>query len=371
LDVVVSSDPGADVLHRWDALVDATAGADVAQLSAWARVRGSYGFTPVYVIVRNGPDVVGGAQVLCRDLPMIGTIGYVPHGPVIGGTEDVRPSIVAAVNGELAHLARTRFKMLFIQPAKSSHDVGSHLASLGFRPSQADLAPAGSVLTDLSLPRQQLFGQLGRSVRRAVRRAPGHGIRIRVGDHNDVSVLAHLMAATAQHRGFDALTEAHVEEIYAALAPTGSAAIFVGEVAGKPVAACLLTICGGTVVQRLTGMDRSDMYRPLRVPAVMEWRVIMWAKRRGYEWYDFGGLGEKSLRTLVDDEPGDPDSWDGADRFKLSFGGVVFRYPSPVEWIRPSALRYAYDLSRRFPAGRSLMQRAARRLRTGREAQSH
>ena len=40
---------GRIVPEEWDALVERTPGTDVTQLSAWARVRASAGFSPLYV----------------------------------------------------------------------------------------------------------------------------------------------------------------------------------------------------------------------------------------------------------------------------------------------------------------------------------
>jgi hypothetical protein len=274
-----------------------------------------------------------------------------------------------ALGEALAHLARTRFRMLFVQPARNSHDLDHNLPGLGFRTSAADLAPPGSVQVDLTRSRDQLFGDLRKTVRRAVRKAPDRGVQVRLGDHRDVAALARLMATTAQHRGFDALSEAYVEQLYTALAPAGHAAIFMAEVHGQLVAANLFTICGDTVLGRLAGMDRSNEFRAFSAPAVTEWETMLWAKHHGYRWYDVGGLGEPTLRALVDGHTSDPDSWDSADRYKLGFGGTAYRNPTPVEWIRPWPLRQAHELSRRVPAGRAVLQHAAQRLRGGRRSQ--
>jgi hypothetical protein len=41
-----------------------------------------------------------------------------------------------------------------------------------------------------------------------------------------------------------------------------------------------------------------------------------------------------------------------AQRGKLAFNGTPFRYPTPVELIRPSVIRYGYDLTLRRPMGK-------------------
>jgi hypothetical protein len=54
-----------------------------------------------------------------------------------------------------------------------------------------------------------------------------------------------------------------------------------------------------------------------------------------------------------------------ADQPKVTFGGTAFRYPTPVEMIRPAALRTAYDLAWRSAAGRRLFSEVQSLLRRG------
>jgi len=355
-------------LAVWDRLVDAAPGSDVAQLSCWARFREGYGYRPLYLFVFESDTLLGGAQILHRRVPAIGEIGYVPYGPVITGPDHIRPDVLDTTNGALAELARRRFRMLFVQPPRAAHEISHHLTTLGFRASTADLAPAGSLHIDLDPDEDDLRKMVAKGQRRRVSKWAELGVEVRVGDHDDIPLLARMLADTAAHRGFEPLTEPYLQRLYSELAATKRAVLFVGEVRGRPVSASLVTLCGATVLARIGGMYRSEENRVFRVPAAVAWEIIRWAKRNGYRRYDLGGLGELPLRTLVDGAPGDETSWDGADRFKIRFGGTAYRYPTPVEMIRPWPLRLAYDLSRRFPGGRTLVRRAAQRLRGGRSA---
>lgn len=359
--VEVSETPGAEELATWDHLVDATPGSDAAQLSSWARFRSSYGNRPLYVFVYDRDTLIGGAQILQRRVPVVGTIGYVQHGPVC-----TTAAAGEAVATALAELGRRRFRMLFVQPPRWADETSHRLIELGFRTSSVEIAPPGSILLDLDQPEDVLRKGLTKKLARWVNKWPRAGVTVRPGDRSDVPLLAGLLARSAAHQGFDPLGESYVARLYDALAPSGHAAIFVGLVDDRPVAAALMTMCGSVVSGRLKGMDRSDNIRRLRVPAAVHWEIILWAKRAGYRWLDGGGLSETMLRALVDGEPGDRDTWPSADVYKLQFGGVSYRYPTPVELIRPGALRLGYDLSRRLPAGQALVHRIIERLRGGR-----
>ena len=67
-------------------------------------------------------------------------------------------------------------------------------------------------------------------------------------------------------------------------------------------------------------------------PHLLHWRIIQEAKRRGFQYYDLWGIGEKR--------------WPGLTRFKKGFGGEMVHYPPSIEIVyRP--LRYRlYRLAR-------------------------
>ncbi|MDQ3765322.1 MAG: hypothetical protein M3460_28775 [Actinomycetota bacterium] len=61
--VAVGENPVLEALAQWAAMVAATSQTDVNQLSAWARLRGTVGYQPLYVLVWRGSDLVAGAQI--------------------------------------------------------------------------------------------------------------------------------------------------------------------------------------------------------------------------------------------------------------------------------------------------------------------
>jgi glycosyltransferase involved in cell wall biosynthesis/lipid II:glycine glycyltransferase (peptidoglycan interpeptide bridge formation enzyme) len=364
LSVALTRRPDTSELAEWDELVRKVPGSDVAQLSAWADVRRAAGFEPLYVFARRGAELVGGALVLGRRLPLVGEVGYVPYGPVIslGADRDPTISVLAAALRRLAH--RTT-RMLFVQPPLDGDDISLELQRQGFRLSHANIAPAASLRLDLGRDEDELRAGLQKRLQRWTRRWPTRGVRVRRGTQDDVAFLARLHAASAQHHGFEPIPLDYLTNLYQRLAPAGHAELFVGEIEGKPVAARLFTGCGGVLKERLVGMDRDSVAGKLSVPAAIEWEAIRWAKANGYRWVDFGGIGDTAVSTL-EDERSDSSTLTSSEAFKASFGGTPFRYPTPVEIISSPVVRVAYDLSQRWPVGRRLAERTSHRLRAGR-----
>jgi hypothetical protein len=74
LTVAVCAHPDLAVLAKWDAMVAATPQSDVTQLSAWAQLRATVGYEPLYVRVWRGICLVAGAQILYRRFPVLGAV---------------------------------------------------------------------------------------------------------------------------------------------------------------------------------------------------------------------------------------------------------------------------------------------------------
>jgi hypothetical protein len=353
--VQLDSDPGTAQLAAWDRLVTATAGTDVTQLSVWARVRAVAGFRSVHLFARRDGTLIGGAQVLLRGVPGLGQIGYVAYGPVLDAPGSERAEAVRALTVGLTRLPGAR--MLFLQPAEGTDDVREALLELGFRPSSAGIAPVGSTRLDLDRSEDEIRAAFPPRLRSWTKRWPEAGVAVRLGTEDDVPVLARLQCTAADSQGYARPQRPeYVRQMYAELTRTGNAALFIGEVHGTPVTADLVTMCGTTVRGRLSGFDRSGVGGRLSVPGATRWEIIRWAKRSGYRWLDFGGLSEQTLREVVDGQPRAGDR-PGPDAAKLQYGGEAFRYPGPVELIRPRWMRSAYDTVNGSPWGREQLRR--------------
>ncbi|MFG1931586.1 lipid II:glycine glycyltransferase FemX [Mycobacterium sp. NPDC048908] len=360
LSVTLTRQPDASTTAAWDELVQNVPGSDVAQLSAWADVRRAAGFQPLYVFVQRGIELVGGALVLGRRLPLIGEVGYIPYGPVVRPEADRDPVAIALATA-LRRLARTELRMIFVQPPLGGNDVSLELQRQGFRSSAAGIAPTASLRLDLDRDEDELRAGLRRRLQRWTRNWPNRGVRVRRGTQQDVALLARLHAASALHQNFEPLPLDYLENLYRRLAPTGHAELFVGEIDGKPVAARLYTSCGGVLKERLLGMDRDSEAAKLSVPAAVEWEAIRWAKASGYQWVDFGGISDKAA-SILEDERSDSSKLTSAEAFKASFGGTPFRYPTPVEIMSSPVIRIAYDLAQRWPVGRRMVKRTTHHL---------
>ncbi|NEK59051.1 GNAT family N-acetyltransferase [Geodermatophilus sabuli] len=363
VEVQLHVEPAPDLLARWDRLVTSATGTDVTQLSVWARVRALEGFRSTYLFAHRGCHLVGGAQVLLRHVRGLGEIGYVAYGPIVDSDDTAAAPALARALATL-----TGVRVLFVQPPEGGHDARRALLEHGFRPSSAGIAPTGSVRLDLTASEEDILSRWPARQRAWTRRWAREGVTVRQGDERDIDLLAQLMAAAADARGYARPPRPeYLRHLYDELSRTGNVALFIGEVRGVPTTADLVTMCGTTVRGRLCGFDRSGDGGKLLVPAATRWEIIRWAKRTGYRWFDFGGLSEQVLADAVDAGVTSSKDWPGPDQAKLRYGGVPFRYPGPVELIRPRLLRQVYDAANGCAWGRAQLRRAQVQLRSRRQ----
>ncbi len=362
--VTSSNRPGPDTIRAWDHLVSHTPCSDVAQLSAWSAVRRKAGFVPRYVLARRAGLLVGGALVLQRRLPVLGAVGYISNGPVIApGAGSC--AVAHAVSTALADLGRRHLSGLFVQPPDRADGISDHLLGLGFRPSEAGIAPAASIRIDLTRDVEALRNGLTTSNRRRTRTWADRGVAVRLGCERDLPMVADLLACTAAHQQFDPPSLDYLRTLYRELDRGDHVQIFIAELDGVASVAELFTGCGGVLTSRLTGMQRDDQVKKSAAAAAVIWHAILWAKSNGYHTFDFGGFPVDAVDMIRDGDGGGASGLTGPEVFKVSFGGQPFRYPPAVELLSSRVLRTGYDLSRRSEVGGKLVA-TARRLLQGR-----
>lgn len=366
LTVRVSAEPGGEGLAAWDRLVAGTVNADVAQLSAWAAIRARVGYQPLYVLAWSQGTLLGGACLLRRRIRGLGWVAYLPYGPLLReGLAGLRASVRAELVAALTEVAGSHVA-LFVQPPDGGEDVSLELLRRGFRFSQAGIAPAATMRVDLRRSEDELRAGLNRRLRTWTRQWPGRGVKVRLGDERDIAVLARLAAGTASYQGFTPFPQDYLEATYAGLAAGGHAVLLIGELSGQPVAAELLTGCGGVLKSRVTGLDRdSAEASKFNVASAMIWEAMCWGRVNGYHHFDFGGLRPESVLALRAPGPTDLSALPGPDVFKTKFGGQVYTYPPAVELIRSRTLRAGYDLLRQGSGGTRLLDTVREALRGG------
>ena len=115
----------------WDAFVSGNPSGQFEQTSAWAHAKSVNRWRPLRLSLFSNGNIVGGAQILYRNVLFFGKIAYISKGPVV--TPGLTSEITRRILGELTHLVKKeRILYLVVQLADNSHFLEDWLLDAGF-----------------------------------------------------------------------------------------------------------------------------------------------------------------------------------------------------------------------------------------------
>lgn len=336
--------------ETWNRLLVDLPGAHLLQSWEWGQFKERYGWMAERLAWHGGGEVVAAAQVLRRtiSLPFIGlrsTVLYCPKGPCLDWAQE---STRTCLLSDLQTLARKhRAVFLKIDPQvplgygmdETPRDepradaVLTALKGAGWRPSPEQVQFRNTLTLDLSRSEDEILAGMKQKTRYNLRLASRRGVRVRLGDLQDLDLLYRMYAETSLRDGFVIRKSEYYHHAWGAFVEDGLAQPFVAEVEGEAVAG-LFVFHFGKTAWYLYGMSR-DVHREKMPNHLLQWEAIRWAKGQGCAVYDFWGAPDRF-------DPEDP-MW-GVFRFKLGFGAEVVR--SIGAWdlpVRP--LRYRLYMS--------------------------
>jgi glycosyltransferase involved in cell wall biosynthesis/lipid II:glycine glycyltransferase (peptidoglycan interpeptide bridge formation enzyme) len=345
----------------WDAFLSNLPGGHHTQTSLWAQVKAAMGWRAVRIVAQREGDVVGGAQILYRDLPALGAVGYVSRGPVLAGDE---PDLGARVMDEMERVARElRIRHLTVQP----HGVGAapppHLTGRGYLATATDVAPRATVIVDVTPEPEQILAAMTPKTRYNVRLSGRRSVVVREGGPDDLDTYYRLLEATAQRQGFTPHPKAYFETMLRVLVPHGHLRLAFAEVDGEAFSGQIAIAFGDTVVNKLSVWSGRDGSR--HPNEALHWSTIQWAHARGYRHYDLEGLKLEAAQAIARGEPLPPSAGQSVTSFKLGFGGAATVMPGPHVYVPNAVLRWGFAEFYPRVTGLRVVKRAIKRMRTG------
>lgn len=320
----------------WDDFVATVPGGDHVQASGWAETKRAGGLEAIRLVARRNKAIVGGAQILIREMPVVGSFGYVPRGPVLAWGDLATAGVV--VDGLCRVAGERHIRHLVVQPGRHDGWLADRLPDWGLAPSAMAVAPTATVVLDLSAGRDELFAAMSRSTRKNVRRAERSDVRVRPGAGSDLPVFHDLVRASADRHGFAAYPLSYYEAMWQALHGDGNVALFLAEVGGEAVSGHLAITFGDVFVSKVSAW--SGRHGDLYPNELLEWHVISAAQDAGFSYYDFEGFDRAAAERIDSHGGGQPQR--SADSFKLKFGGSVVLLPKAYDYFPNPLLRSTY-----------------------------
>ncbi len=346
---------------EWDAFLSRTPGGHYAQASFWAESKAEVGWQVARVIARQtGGQIVGGAQLLLKKLPVGGSVAVAYKAPVVAPTA---PEATALILTEVHRVARQlRVQYLTIQPPEGGESMSEQLCALGYRPCQGWGYPPVTTTIDLTQDIDQIAQRMHKDVRRNLRKAQRAGIHLRVGTEADLDTFYDLLVSTSKRNSFGVQSMAYYRRLWRSAAAQGAVQLFFAEGDGEVLATGLRLCLGDTMYGLAAG--RSGARDKDKPNELLYWETINWAKAHGYRRFDFGGIDSTGdLASKIASGKVTLDDLQRLHTFKLGFGGDVVCSPIAYEYVPNPALRLIYQGIWRNERLQGLMHKAGPLLR--------
>lgn len=334
-ELVFHADP---TQREWDAFVSCWGG-EFLQSWGWGEFKSRTGWTTSRVICHRAGKPIAAAQWLRRRVPLLGSLAYLPRGPVTAPGET---SAAAPVIQSVANSARRSGAFALWAEPPWENDSGPKLPS-GFLVTPDFIQPPATGLIDLQPTADEVLAGFQSSMRRNVRTASRRGLTVRTGQSDqDWRQFYALLTETAERDGFGIHTWPYFASLRDVLETSSMATLFLAEHGGKPLGGLLLTVYGATATY-LFGASASDA-RDLRVGHGLQWHALCWAKDHGCKTYDLWGMPAATQ---------DSDPLTGVYRFKRGFNPSIIHY-APTVVLALDSRRY-WLWRRLAPLARTLL----------------
>ncbi len=332
----------------------------------WGAVK-SPDWTPVRVAILRDGEIVAGAAVLRRYLPVVGNFHYAPRGPLLSNWNDEAP-LDALLSILRARARADHAAFLKIDPAVPVErvDITARLAARGFAPPSGTDAQGFGGTQPRCVMQLDLAGRSEADLLAAFKPQTRRNIKLSTEKHGvevlsdlpraDLAVFNDLMQVTGERDGFRPRPLSYFQTLWDNLTPAGMAKLFLTRYADETLSGALCFAIGDKAwyVYGASG----NAHRNVMPNYAMQWAMIRWARERGCAWYDFRGVSprrrqEGESAAAVEKE----DHLQGLNRFKEGFSPRYVEYIGELDLVYNRAAYWAYT------TGKPAAQTLARRLR--------
>lgn len=353
------SDGGID--PAWDAFLESVDSGHHVQSGLWSDIKSLNGWKTRRMIASQDGQIVGGAQLLIKQVKFAGSIGYVPKGPVLLNPNDA--SLASELVRRIRDLASSeRLRVLFVQPPEDGAFV-KQLTDQGFTSCPVETAPTATILIDLTANLDTILARMKKGMRNQIRRSQKRGITVREGTKADLPAFYGLLSATSQRRGFSTFDLEYFQGMWDILAPTDSIKLFVGELDGVAVSAQFGIPFGDTFIAKQIGW--SGEHRKLHPNEALDWFTIQWCKDEGFKYYDLEGIERPAAEAIAGGQSLPNEYSASPTAYKMRLGGEVRLYPTAYCFVSNPVLRTIYNRVGAQVANWDIFQKAVGRFRTG------
>jgi peptidoglycan pentaglycine glycine transferase (the first glycine) len=312
-----------DERGRWNAFVGGSETGNLLQSWEWGEIRARQRWRPYRLAVEDAAgDLRAAAGVLARRVPLLGTLLYVPAGPVLDYRDGAALDAVTLALRRLGEGLRAVSVKIDPHVTPASPSLHRALILRGYRIGHRrgrfeGTQPRHRVVVPLPADGdpERLLASFHPKTRYNIRLAERRGVTVARVGRERLGDFHRMLQVTCARDGFAERDLPYFEQVWDGLAPGGMIHLFFARHAGDDLAAAILTVLGREAVYAWGAS--ANLKRNLMAPYAVQWAMMRFAMARGCTRYDMTGV-PKDLREGA---PGY-----GLYRFKRGFHDAIDVY---------------------------------------------
>ena len=323
--------------EAWDTFVQAQSG-HFLQTARWGILKQATANWDYEIIaLEQDGQLVAGAMVLYWQAPLrLGTVAYVPRGPVIDWNNDELVEALLRSLDSAAH--RHRAIILKIEPdLEDLPQMRNRLAGLGLKVSAHTIQPQNTILVDVEGTEESILARMNQGTRRKIRIAAKRDVKIRHGKAEDIASFYSLMVLTGQRDDIGIRSLEYYQKTFGLFAP-GQATLILASYQEHDLGGIMALTIGKRAWYLYGASSNEERERMPNYAIQLE--AIRWAREHGCIEYDLWGIPNVSEAILEAQFQQRQDGMWGLYGFKRGFGGRIWH--TIGAWDRPYNLLFYF-----------------------------
>lgn len=277
----------------------------------WADFKNQMGWKTYKIGLMDNKQLVGGAIIQKYNFSKTKNFLYIPEGPVLPYGEKKAEEMFHVLMREIDKIVNFEGEQLTTHLRIDPRLVETPGFSSKFKKAPYNMEPRNTLIIDLTLSEEELLKQMKPKGRYNVKVAERNNIEIKIdSSQTGINNFLNLYRQTTQRNGFEGKSESYFKHLMPHLKKSGYGEVFTAFVEGEPVASALVIF----YEERATYFygASSDTHKEKMAPYLLHWKIMQYAKKKGFKEYDLWGIAPEGKKDHV---------WHGITQFKKKLGG--------------------------------------------------